>query len=241
MKRTIFLLTICLACIASPRGQERQAQDDTAKPAEGFTLKTAETITFDTDEVTWMQVDVSPDGRTILFDLLGDLYTLPIAGGAAKRIMGGLSFESQPTWSPDGKTIAFLTDRTGVENLWIADADGSNPRAISKDGRTSDRPQIMVSPTWTPDGQYVVVSKSRPPEPGTFGLFMYHRDGGSGVRVGPAPPPQPGPEAQGPPPAPPTNKMGAVVSPTRSGPARSPTTRGSRSGRSTVTTPRRAT
>jgi Tol biopolymer transport system component/imidazolonepropionase-like amidohydrolase len=213
MKRTIFLLTICLVCITSLRGQERQAQDDTAKPAEGFTLKTAETITFETDEVTWMAVDVSPDGRTILFDLLGDLYTLPIAGGTAKRIMGGLSFESQPTWSPDGKTIAFLTDRTGVENLWIADADGSNPRAISKDGRTSDRPQIMVSPTWTPDGQYLVVSKSRPPEPGTFGLFMYHRDGGSGVRVGPAPPPQPGPEAQGPPPAPPTNKMGAVVSP----------------------------
>ena len=113
-----------------------------------------------------MQVDVSPDGQTILFDLLGDLYTMPIAGGEAKRIMGGLSFESQPTWSPDGKTIAFLTDRTGVENLWIANADGSNPRAVSKDGRTNDRPQIMVSPAWTPDGQYIVVSKSRPPEPG---------------------------------------------------------------------------
>ena len=158
-------------------------------------------------------MDVSPDGRTILFDLLGDLYTMPIGGGEATRIMGGLSFESQPTWSPDGKTIAFLTDRTGVENLWIADADGSNPRAVSKDGRTNDRPQIMVSPAWTPDGHYIVVSKSRPPEPGTFWLFMYHRDGGTGVRVGPAPPPQPGPDAQGPPPAPPTNKMGAVVSP----------------------------
>ena len=71
----------------------------------------------------------------------------------------------------------------------------------------------MVSPAWTPDGQYIVVSKSRPPEPGTFGLFMYHRDGGTGVRIGPAPPPQPGPDAQGPPPPPPTNKMGAVVSP----------------------------
>jgi Tol biopolymer transport system component/imidazolonepropionase-like amidohydrolase len=176
-------------------------------------LKTAETIEFTTDEVTWMQVDVSPDGRTILFDLLGDLYTLPIGGGEATRIMGGLSFESQPTWSPDGKTIAFLTDRTGVENLWIADADGSNPRAVSKDGRTNDRPQIMASPAWTPDGNYLVVSKSRPPDPGTFWLFMYHRDGGTGVRIGAAPPPQPGPEAQGPPPAPPANRMGAVVSP----------------------------
>jgi imidazolonepropionase-like amidohydrolase/Tol biopolymer transport system component len=127
--------------------------------------------------------------------------------------MGGLSFESQPTWSPDGKTIAFLTDRTGVENLWIADADGSNPRAVSKDGRTNAGPQIMVSPAWTPDGNYIVVSKSRAPDPGTFWLFMYHRDGGTGVRIGPPPPPQPGPDAQGPPPAPPTNRMGSVVSP----------------------------
>jgi len=203
MKKSLVLLSLCIACTAatgpstvlSASGQERQAQDDTSKPGDGFTLKTAETITFDTDEVTWMQVDVSPDGRTILFDLLGDLYTMPISGGQATRIMGGLSFESQPTWSPDGKTIAFLTDRTGVENLWIANADGSSPRAVSKDGRTNDRPQIMVSPAWTPDGNYIVVSKSRPPEPGTFGLFMYHRDGGSGVRVGPAPPPQPARQA----------------------------------------------
>ncbi len=208
----VSLLAVCVIGFATLRGQDRQA-DDTAKPAEGFTLKTAETIEFTTDEVTWMQVDVSPDGRTILFDLLGDLYTMPIAGGEATRIMGGLSFESQPTWSPDGRAIAFLTDRSGVENLWIADASGGNPRAVSKDGKTNDRPQIMVTPEWTPDGQYIVVSKSRPPDPGTFGLFMYHRDGGTGVRIGPAPPAQPGPDAQGPPPAPPTNKMGATLTP----------------------------
>ena len=71
----------------------------------------------------------------------------------------------------------------------------------------------MVSPAWTPDGQYIVVSKSRPPDPGTFWLFMYHRDGGTGVRVGAAPPPQPAPDASGPPPPPPPNRMGAVVSP----------------------------
>src|SRR5687768_9180243 len=76
MKKLFVLLTLCAVGLASLRGQERQAQDDTAKPAEGFSLKTAETIEFTTDEVTWMQVDVSPDGRTILFDLLGDLYTL---------------------------------------------------------------------------------------------------------------------------------------------------------------------
>ncbi len=185
-----------------------------AKKPEGLALKTAETLEFETDQVTWMSVDVSPDGRTIVFDLLGDLYTMPAAGGTATRIVGGLSFESQPTFSPDGRTIAFLSDRSGVENLWIADADGANPRAVSKDERTNDRPQIMASPAWTPDGAYLVVSKARPPDPGTFWLYMYHRDGGTGVRVGPPPPPQPSPDAPpGPPPPPPANRLGAVVSP----------------------------
>ena len=202
---------VSAATFVSTVGQEQEPSGN--RTPEGLVLKTAETIEFTTDEITWPSLDVAPDGRTILFDVLGDLYTLPIEGGQATRIVGGLSFESQPTYSPDGRTIAFLTDRTGVENLWIANADGSNPRAVSKDTKTNDRPQLMVSPAWTPDGQYIVVSKSRPPEPGTFGLFMYHRDGGTGVRIGPAPPPEPSPDAQGPPPPPPTNKMGAAVSP----------------------------
>jgi Tol biopolymer transport system component len=212
MRDALVAATVVALALAPALGQERQESDGN-RSSDTLILKTAETIEFTTDEVTWPSVDVSPDGQTLIFDVLGDLYTLPITGGEAKRLMGGLSFESQPTFSPDGKTIAFLTDRTGVENLWVADADGSNPRAVSKDTRTNDRPQIMVSPTWTPDGEYLIVSKSRPPDPGTFWLFMYHRDGGSGVRIGPAPPPPPGPDAQGPPPPPPTNRLGAVVTP----------------------------
>jgi Tol biopolymer transport system component/imidazolonepropionase-like amidohydrolase len=208
--RGLLAVALCAGTLVPTRGQE---QNDTTRTTDRLTLKTAETLEFSTDEVTWPSLDVSPDGRTVVFDVLGDLYTLPIEGGQATRIMGDRSFESQPVFSPDGKTIAFLSDRSGVENLWIANADGSNPRAISKDGRTNDRPQIMLSPTWAPDGQFIVVSKSRPPDPGTFGLFMYHREGGTGVRIGPAPPQPPGPDAQGPPPPPATNKMGAAVSP----------------------------
>jgi Tol biopolymer transport system component len=215
------VLCIAMFALALPFATPMRASQQQDKPEdkkdekkeESLILKTDATIEFTTDEVTWPSLDLSPDGKTILFDLLGDLYTMPIGGGEATRIIGGLSFESQPTYSPDGKTIAFLSDRSGVENLWIANADGSNPRAVSKDGKTNDRPQIMVSPAWTPDGQYIIVSKSRPPDPGTFWLFMYHRDGGTGVRIGAPPPPQPSPDSQGPPPPPPSNRMGAAVSP----------------------------
>ncbi|MCC7032144.1 MAG: PD40 domain-containing protein [Acidobacteria bacterium] len=213
--RPLLLVAAALAWGITPLAyREQGAQpDEPPRPPEGLALATAETLEFTTDEVTWPSVDVAPDGRTLVFDVLGDIYTLPVEGGTATRIIGGLSFESQPRFSPDGRTLAFLSDRSGVENLWIADTDGGNARAVSKDGLTRDRPQIMVSPSWTPDGQYIVVSKSRPPDPGTFWLFMYHRDGGQGVRVGAAPPSPPGPDAQGPPPPPPANRMGAVVTP----------------------------
>ena len=89
---------------------------------------------------------MSPDGKTIVFDLLGDLYTLPVGGGEATRIMGGLVVREPAHLFARRQGIAFLTDRTGVENLWIADADGTNPRAVSKDKNTNDRPQIMVVP-----------------------------------------------------------------------------------------------
>ena len=86
-----------------------QAQEE-KKAEEGLPLEVAETLEFTVDEVTWMSLDVSPDGTTLVFDLLGDLYTLPVTGGEATRIVGGMSFESQPRYSPDGTTIAFLSD-----------------------------------------------------------------------------------------------------------------------------------
>ena len=130
MKLSRAVVIILAVATALPIGAQEQPPAPAAPaPPETLVLPTEQVIDFETDEVTWMSVDVSPDGHTLVFDLLGDLYTLPIAGGTAKRIVGGMSFESQPTWAPDGRTIAFLSDRSGVENLWIADADGANPRA----------------------------------------------------------------------------------------------------------------
>ena len=122
--------------VATPLLAQTSVQNDSAArvAARSSTLPLVPTRTlkFTTDEGTWISLDVSPDGRTIVFDLLGDLYTLPIGGGKATRITSGLAFDGQPRWSPDGKHIVFTSDRTGSENLWVVDADGSHPRAISK-------------------------------------------------------------------------------------------------------------
>jgi Tol biopolymer transport system component len=82
-----------------------------AQRATELPLKPARTVKFTTDEGTWMSVDLSPDGKTLVFDLTGDLYTLPIAGGKATRITDGLPFDVQPRWSPDGKNIVYVTGR----------------------------------------------------------------------------------------------------------------------------------
>lgn len=109
------------------------------------------------DRTTWSSVSVSPDGRTLVFDVLGDLYTMPATGGAARQISAGLPFDSQPTFSRDGKWIAFTSDRDGAENVWIARPDGSEARAIT----SFDDETVMVSPTWSADGTAVFASRYR--------------------------------------------------------------------------------
>ena len=175
----------CQAFTASGQLTDMTAQEtkeksktEPSKKEKGLPLKPDRTIEFTTDEGTWVSLDVSPDGKTIVFELLGDLYTVPIAGGEAKAITTGLAFDSQPSYSPDGKRIAFVSDRDGADNLWIADADGSDPRPLTK-----DKQSLFASPAWTPDGDYVLVSRQPQLPWGAFELWMYHVRGGSGVQV----------------------------------------------------------
>ena len=154
-------------------------------PAAGLPLKTARTHTFTTTKGTWISLDVSPDGQQIVFDLLGDLYSLPITGGKATRLTHGMAYDVQPRFSPDGKKVVFVSDRSGGENLWIMNADGKDTTAL-----TTGNGNQYISPVYSPDGKYVVTSRSG----GTFGaakLYMYHVDGGKGVALTatPAPPP----------------------------------------------------
>ena len=137
-------------------------------------------LSFETDEGTWMNVDVHPDGRTVVFDLLGDLYTISIAGGPATRISSGQSFDMQPRFSPNGSAVAFISDRDGATNIWLMDPDGSNLRQISEE---SDRE--VNSPSWSPDGQYIFVRKHfvEARSLGAGEVWMYHVSGGSGLQV----------------------------------------------------------
>ena len=156
-------------------------------------------LKFTTDEGTWLSLDLSPDGRTIVFDLLGDLYTIPASGGAATRITSGSGFDGQPRFSPDGASIVFVSDRSGSENLYLINPDGTRLRPVTRGAN-----QAFVSPDFTPDGQYIVVSKSND-------LWLYNVGGGSGLRMtGVTPPVTGGGPGGG---AAPSNFMGASASP----------------------------
>ncbi|MDP9338680.1 MAG: amidohydrolase family protein [Acidobacteriota bacterium] len=178
-------------------------KDDKDKKDEkkGLPLKSDRKITFTTDEGTWLSLDVSPDGKTIVFELLGDLYTLGIDGGQAKLISGGMAFDSQPKFSPDGQWVTFVSDREGSENLWIIHPDGTGVKQVSKN--TADD---FTSPSWTPDGKYIVVSKL-PFGIGTGEIWMYHVDGGTGVQITKSKPAPTTPRKER------HNAMGVVASP----------------------------
>ncbi|MBI4419360.1 MAG: PD40 domain-containing protein, partial [Gemmatimonadetes bacterium] len=133
------------------------------------------------------------------------LYTVPITGGGARRITSGLSFDGQPRYSPDGKSVVFVSDRSGGENLWLADADGSNPRALTR----GDDNQY-ISPEWTPDGDYIVSSRAQGTGSSRYDLYLYHKDGGSGVQITRAPT---GGGQGGPPAAAQMNALGAAFGP----------------------------
>jgi Tol biopolymer transport system component len=142
-------------------------------------LKPGRTVKFTTDEGTWISVDVSPDGKTIVFDLIGNLYTMPIGGGKATKIASdGLAFDGQPRFSPDGRSIVFTSDRNGSCNVWIVDADGRNPRAV-----TRAKDLEFTSPAWTPDGNAIAVIQRPGLEDGPHSLYLYDLRGGAGFRL----------------------------------------------------------
>lgn len=179
VRRTLLALALAPVLVSSRLLSPALAQD-AAKWDITRSLGPSTTVAFQTDEGTWMNVDVSPDGRTIVFDLLGDIYTLPIAGGAATRILSGPAFDMQPRWSPDGALIVFISDRDGNNNIWVMRPDGTGLRQVSKEASRD-----VNSPTWSPDGQYLYVRKHFVEQRslGAGEVWMYHVSGGTGLQV----------------------------------------------------------
>jgi len=137
-------------------------------------------VPIDVSEGTWMSLDVSPDGSEIAFDLLGDIYTIPMPGGEAKSLTSGIAWDMQPRYSPNGKWIAFTSDRAGGDNLWIMNRDGSKPQQVTKETF-----RLLNEPYWSPDSEYLVARKHFTAERslGAGEIWLYHRSGGEGLQL----------------------------------------------------------
>lgn len=172
------LLAALLLCVMSAFAQEKEPKKDSTekddKKKKDLPLKVGRRVPIKTNEGTWISLDVSPDGKTIAFDFLGDIYTMPIAGGKATQFTKGMAFDSHPKFSPDGKRILMISDRSGGENIWWFNLDGSDSLQVSK-GNVDH----YQSAEWTPDGNFVIGSR------GTrmLKLWMFHKDGGSGAQL----------------------------------------------------------
>lgn len=156
-------------------GKEEEEEWDVSQPP----LPTYE-IDIDTQEGTWMSLDVSPAGDEIVFDLLGDIYRLAIEGGEAEALTDGLAWDMHPRFSPDGKSIAFTSDRAGGDNIWTMARDGSNPQAVSEESF-----RLLNSPAWDPEGEFIAAHKhfSSRRSLGSGEIWLYHRSGGEGVQM----------------------------------------------------------
>jgi imidazolonepropionase-like amidohydrolase/Tol biopolymer transport system component len=177
MKRIIPLVILSL-CTSLLFAQEKETTKDSTekddKKKKNLPLKVGRRIPIKTNEGTWMSLDVSPDGKTIAFDFLGDIYTMPITGGKPTQFTSGMAFDSHPKFSPDGKRILMISDRSGGENIWWFSVDKSDSVQVSK-GNTDH----YQSAEWTPDGNFVIGSRGTR----NLKLWMFHRDGGSGAQL----------------------------------------------------------
>jgi Tol biopolymer transport system component/imidazolonepropionase-like amidohydrolase len=176
------LLHIVTACTLLSCGLAVNAEDASEKPKwdilnPSFPLHK---LAIETDETTWSSLDITPDGKTMVFDMLGDLYEVPLSGGQATALTQDFAWNIHPAVSPDGKHIAFISDRGGISNLWVMDRDGSNLKQLS-----TEKNNLIHSPKWRPDGEYIAVTKgimsSRSIPAGE--IWLYHKSGGDGLAL----------------------------------------------------------
>ena len=176
MLKSLSLLSFTFLVITGSFSQEKDKWDVANPPGDWD----YEELKFTTDEGTWMNLDVSPDGKNIVFDMLGDIYIIPSTGGKAKALRTGIPFEVQPRFSPDGKQISFTSDAGGADNIWVMNIDGSEPKQITKEDF-----RLLNNAVWTSDGDYFIARKhfTSGRSLGAGEMWMYHITGGSGIQL----------------------------------------------------------
>ncbi len=172
-KLSILVLVFLISGNFYTNAQDSIAIQDTVKTKE-LPLKPERNISFPTEEGTWLSLDVSPDGNTIVFDMMGDIYSIPITGGKAKKITQGMAYDVQPKFSPDGNSIVFISDKSGSDNIWTMDLDSEETKQVTEDSN-----QNFFSAEWSPEGDYLVGAKGRR----NIKLYLNHKDGGSGAQL----------------------------------------------------------
>jgi hypothetical protein len=170
----MLLLTIGLMHVNAQTPMSSKKDSTQFASFKGLPLKATRAIALKTSEGTWTSVNISPDGKTLVFDLMGDIYTLPIEGGKATPITKGLAYDNHPSFSPDGKRILFISDRSGAENLWYIDLEKKDTIAL-----TDDNNQNFPGAVYTPDGDYIVYTKGRR----NTKLYLMHKNGGAGTQL----------------------------------------------------------
>lgn len=178
MKKPILYGAFCALLLffnTTISAQETSKINDSVKKAtKELPLEPERKIEFTTNQGTWISVDVHPNGQTIIFDMMGDLYTIPISGGTAERVTEGMPYDVHPRYSPDGKSILYISDKSGSDNIWTLDLETKEETQLTK-----DKNKGHFSADWSPDGEYIVGTAGRR----NIKAFIYHKDGGSGAQL----------------------------------------------------------
>ncbi|WP_339885779.1 amidohydrolase family protein [Polaribacter vadi] len=179
MYKKIFLLVLLSISINinAQETDEKEKKWDVNNPHESWLYNSFQ---LETTEGTWMNLDVSPDGKTIVFDLLGDIYSMPISGGTTTLLRSGLAYEVQPRFSPNGKYISFTSDAEGGNNIWVMSANGNDAKSITK-----EKMRLLNNAVWTPDGKSLVARKHYTSQRsvGAGEMWQYPLSGAAGLQL----------------------------------------------------------
>jgi Tol biopolymer transport system component len=179
IKKHISWLSIFVLLLSSGKllAQSETNQEDSVKVKKAtkeLPLEPARKFKIKTQEATWLSLDLSPDGKDLVFDILGDLYRMPISGGKAEALSQGMPYDVHPRYSPDGESLVFISDQSGSDNVWILNLENKERRQLTKDEN-----QNYFSADWSNDGEYIVAAKGRR----NIKLHLYNHQGGSGAQL----------------------------------------------------------